>query len=633
MSKKSTAFRLNVYISLAVAVILIAMIAIYYRFSLQLIHENVEKKVSDLSSKTISEIRKNVISSESIAKNTAMHLPYFIDNGDVRKLLSHIMSDYPYVQAIHIDLEDIFPGSPVKYSIYRKEGLVEYRESNKPAFVNDLEEKISEPITSSGGKGWTEPFICEEAREAVSMYCLPFVITEQGVGEIPAGYVFVELSLSFLNEEIKHIKVGESGFSFLISKEGTYLTHPNEEWILTWNIKNLSETVYKGDRQVLTDLPGKDTSGSFIAYPSLLDYKRSWVYYTPIPENNWMLIFVVPFSELFAEISGLLFKLLIISLAGLVLIFFLIAYISKKLMDPLAQIASEIHDFSTAGRVPNSVNEVETLKKSFALIQAWYEKFKVEREENRLSKKQIKRELEQASEIINNIIPTEVPVIAGEKSLEISSAFRPANVVGGDLYDYFLIDDNHLLIAIGDVSGKGISAAIFMGVAHTLLRSNVSARNPDVLIKELNRELFSKNPNQYFLTLFVGILNIKSGVLKYCNAAHTTSLIVRAGSKVDELAGSHGLPLGIYNNKEYASSSVTLCNDDILVLYTDGITDSVNDREGRFGENKLKEIIAGSNNNTAPEIVNNVENQLKEFRNGTKQNDDYSLVVLKYKMP
>ncbi|NQU84552.1 MAG: SpoIIE family protein phosphatase [Mariniphaga sp.] len=630
MSKQSTAFRLSLYISIAIVSVLLIVIIIVYRNSFNLINGNIEKSSVSMSSPIITEIRDKVISSEEIAKNTARQLPYFSKNGDVELLVKSLISNYQFIQAIHIDLdENVFPGKIINYSVYRRNNKIEYFESFEKIAICEEEMLHAEPIMTLDSSGWTEPFICEMEGEPVSMFCVPVRVEISGK-ILSVGYVSVELSLSFLNNLIQNIKVGNNGFSFLISKEGTYLTHPEEEWILSRNIKNLSDSVYRGDRNILIDALESNSSGSFIAYPRLLDYKKSRVYFTHIVENNWMLIFVLPYSEIYSELWILLFKLVLISLAGIIAIFFLVSYISKRLMNPLAQIASEIHEFSSAGRLKISKNEVEILEKSYSLIQAWYNRFKIEQEKSRLSNKQIKTELEQASEIIDNIIPTRMPDFPGKEDLEIYSAFKPANVIGGDFYDYFLIDNNHLLITIGDVSGKGISAAMFVGVAHTLLRSNVSGMISKNIVKELNNELFKKNRNQYFLTLFVGVLDLSTGLLNYCNAAHTTSLIIKSNGDIDELTGTHGLPLGLYANRDYEGSVIKLSANDVLFIYTDGVTETVDTDGGRYGEKRLKKLLMGLKDNSLLEIVNNLEDNLKIFKGAEKQIDDYSMVAIKY---
>jgi sigma-B regulation protein RsbU (phosphoserine phosphatase) len=153
---------------------------------------------------------------------------------------------------------------------------------------------------------------------------------------------------------------------------------------------------------------------------------------------------------------------------------------------------------------------------------------------------------------------------------------------------------------------------------------------PKEIVKEVNKELFHQNKNQYFLTLFVAVLNLKTGIVNYCNAAHTTSLILKENGSIQELAKTHGLPLGLYKDKEYTDSETKLSANDVLILYTDGITEMINSTGELFGENNFKEEIKKLKGNSPNEIITKIEKHLEEYRKGVKQSDDYSIVALKY---
>lgn len=175
---------------------------------------------------------------------------------------------------------------------------------------------------------------------------------------------------------------------------------------------------------------------------------------------------------------------------------------------------------------------------------------------------------------------------------------------------------------------------MFMGVVHTLLRSNTAASGmlSKNIVQELNRELFQKNQNQYFLTLFVGVLDLNNGLLNYCNAAHTTSFVLSREGEIIELTGTHGLPVGLYANKYYEGSVYKLIENDVLFMYTDGVTETIDADMDRFGEKRLKNILAGLKGKSPKEIVFSVENKLRVFKGVGGQVDDYSIVALKFRI-
>jgi len=631
MSEKSTAYRLFIYISTAVATVFIVLIVLFYNFSRELLRENVEKNAITLSTGIISKIRGNVVFAREVAANVATQFPYYAQNGDVGLFLGEILKKYPFIRDLHIYLA----GSPSgdggqHFSAKNAGGKILIEADNRFNGFDSVRQKFwgeGEADTA----GWSEPYRQLPDSTVIAAYYNPvWGKNEKGVNEL-SGIVVSEFSLTELDIAVRKISQAGSGYAFLVSPQGTYITHPLKKNILSANLKNLSDTIYRGERSRLAEIFSSSKSGNLVAYPPVLNYKRSWVYYTVIPENNWRLIFVKPFSELYKDLHYMLAWMVGISILGLILVFFLIKYISKKLMDPLSRLASEVHGFSSQGKIQPSKNEFDTLLTGFNKIQVQYNKYKSDYEKAQVTDKKFRHELELASEIQRSIIPTSFPAFPGREEVDIYSTFKPAFIVSGDLYDYFLVDNNHLLVTIGDVSGKGISAAMFMGVAHTLIRSNASSMIPKVIVSLLNNELCKKNQNQFFLTLFLGIFDLDTGILNYCNAAHTTSFILSGNGDINELNEAHGLPLGLYPEKTFRDSTVRLSENDILILYTDGITETMDSDGFLLGETRFKENIgrfAGANPN---EIITKIEKSLTIFRDGAPLTDDLSMVVLKYR--
>ena len=149
-------------------------------------------------------------------------------------------------------------------------------------------------------------------------------------------------------------------------------------------------------------------------------------------------------------------------------------------------------------------------------------------------------------------------------------------------------------------------------------------------MNKVNKELYTNNQHQFFLTLFLGVLNVKTGTLNFCNAAHTPSLILKASGEIIELGHSHGLPLGLYPNKEYSEGKVKIEKGDSIILYTDGITEAQDENNKHLGVNGLKKIVGQLKTLSAEEMVKGIEKSVIEFRGESKQTDDICLLVLKY---
>lgn len=591
--------------------------------------ENVENNAIGMSSRVIGVINGDINTSREVAYNAALQMPFYANDGGIELFIRGLINHYPFIQSISVEIcENNGCQSPGRYSVRRSDDGIIYLDNAVGKTLNFHKSPTLDSLILIQKPGWLEPYRSEYQNQVVAMYFTPIMIQTSGNNSVYAGSLMLELSLNYIDKEIKNIKIGKSGFAFLVSSGGTYLTHPRSDLVLKENFKNLSSRVYKGDKDVLTNALKGKVSGSFTAYPRILDFKRSWVYYTPIKETGWLLLFVMPYAELYQSLRIMLSQIIGLSVVSVLILFFLVVYISRKITDPLAQIASEIHKFSTAGRVKTSKSELENLEKSFIQMQAWYKKFKLEQDLTLKSEKQIKNDLEQASEIIRKIIPDEKLPETLSKNIELASAYKPANVIGGDLFDYFLIDDSHFLVAMGDVSGKGISAALFMSVAHTLLKSHSKGGEASKIVNEINQELYRRNKNQYFVTLFIGIIDLKTGLMDYCNAAHTSTFIRTEKGLIKELNETHGLPLGLFLNNEYKRASIALHPGDTIFLYTDGLTETINVNGDFFGKDKLKQILSNKTT-TISDVIIQVENELKLFSNSGKQTDDYSMIALR----
>jgi len=342
---------------------------------------------------------------------------------------------------------------------------------------------------------------------------------------------------------------------------------------------------------------------------------------------------VVPYDELFVPLYLLVLRMLFFAVLGILVIFFIVTYISNKLIQPLSTVTTQLKKFSSlSGDFElNTRNEVKLVSESLDYLKSWFEKFEIEhRQEEKLSS-QRKQDLMAASEIQMSLINTDFSVFKERSDIDLYAFYKPARIVSGDLYDFIFLDTDNLLFTIGDVSGKGLSAAFFMSVAQTILKSSSRLKTPGSIIQEANNELYTTNQHQFFLTLFCGVLNLKTGVLKYCNAAHTTTLILNINDEITELKQSHGMPLGLYPDKAYEESTVKLNAGDSIILYSDGIIEQQNSENQHFGNERFIEIVSQLSELKPKLIINEIEKGLDLFRGKTKQTDDITLMILKFK--
>lgn len=632
MLNKSIAYRLSIYISLAVIGVFIAFMLITYFFNSRNITKNIENYAFGESQKVIMEVEKKMVSTREITSNIGNQIIFYSQHNHPDLLLKSILEKYSFINAIHVNIDSIVPNLLFRnYLGYREKDSILLKQGNEIIFqCPDFKRAIME-VELNQTPDWTAVSVCPRSGKSIISYYQPIYLNNK-VKQKVIGEVITELSLEMLNDAINYLDINKNGYAFFTSKDGTYLTHPKKEWINSRTIYTNSDDVYNKKEVNLKEALEKGFSNTMIIYPEYRNYKKHWCYYTRIGEAKWTLFFALPYNELYQPLYLSILKMLFFSVLGVLIIYLTITYITNKLIEPLSTATSQLQKFaSLSGKNETStLNETMLVSESLNFIQSWYEKFKIDQSQEELKSKRLKQDLLQASEIQKSLIKTDFSEFDMIKEIDIFAIYEPAKIVSGDLFDYFYIDNDHLMITMGDVSGKGVPAALFMSIAQTLIKGNATSLVARRIVKKTNDKLFTINQHQFFLTLFLGVLNIKTGVLEYCNAAHTPTYILKLNGEIVELTQSHGLPLGVYSKKRYSDSKIKLDKGDIIILYTDGITELIDENKIQFGNERFLENLHHLTDYHPEEIVEKIDKSLKVFKGNEPQADDITLMAVKY---
>jgi len=287
-------------------------------------------------------------------------------------------------------------------------------------------------------------------------------------------------------------------------------------------------------------------------------------------------------------------------------------------------------DFNVRLPNVNSNDELAQLTKSFGAMQNQLNKYILNLKETTAAKEKIESELKIAHDIQQSIIPKIFPPPPKRNDVDIYAVLQPAKEVGGDLYDFFYTDDNILAFAVGDVSGKGVPASLFMAITVTLLRAKAK-KNMKVneIVQQINTELCRDNVNSMFVTFFMGMINLKTGELNYCNAGHNYPYIIKNDNNLLCLEQTHGTPLGLYEKMTYKSNSVYLKESDMIVLFTDGVTEAMDKNNNLFTDERFEKDLAGmSTDVSVKEVVDKLLKEIREFTTDAQQSDDITLLTL-----
>jgi sigma-B regulation protein RsbU (phosphoserine phosphatase) len=241
------------------------------------------------------------------------------------------------------------------------------------------------------------------------------------------------------------------------------------------------------------------------------------------------------------------------------------------------------------------------------------------------------RELEVAHRIQSALVPHAFPPFPERKDFELYAKMIPAAEVGGDFYDFFLIDQDRLGFVIGDVSDKGVPAALFMAVSKTLLKAAaLTGAAPEQCLERVNNLLCLDNPSAMFVTVFYGVLNTATGEVVYSNAGHNSPFILRRDGKIEAAASTNGFVLGAFANTKQTAKQIQLQPGEGIFLYTDGITEAENANRVAFSEERLQEFLQRAFGSTLPEMIAGIIAAVKTFAQSEAQSDDLTVLALRY---
>jgi sigma-B regulation protein RsbU (phosphoserine phosphatase) len=367
-------------------------------------------------------------------------------------------------------------------------------------------------------------------------------------------------------------------------------------------------------------------------------------YITHFKALDWYIAVAVPVHEIQLPAKTLVtrqsFIISLIFLGSLMAAYLLVARVSHPL-NLLASYARELPttDFTAEEEETSPIDnlsakykdEVGRLAESFVFMRAELRKNVKELMETTAAKERIESELQIAHDIQMGILPKEFPPFPDRHEFEIYATLEPAKEVGGDLYDFFFVDDDHLCFAVGDVSGKGVPAAIFMAVSKTLVKMEASKGLPAAeVLNRVNRQLSRDNPSLMFVTIFLGILNVRTGEVEYSSGGHDPPYVMSASGEIQPLELTDGVMLGVTEDFNYQSKKNLLQKGETIFLYTDGVTEAKNPDDQLFSDARLQQMLTRLQEKGTTDIIQSIRSEIEIFSEGTPQYDDITMLALKF---
>lgn len=442
----------------------------------------------------------------------------------------------------------------------------------------------------------------------------------------------LETLLNTLKKTFSKLHLAKTGSLFLFTKQKELLIAPHDsslgrEQLSPSLLARLMESA-EDDTPLRIRLEGGDISFHTAYFKSL----------------DWYVSALVPVDEIKQPARDLILRQsLIVSLVFLIGLILAVWFV-RRISHPLQRLTAYVktvpdEDFTSAEETEPPIrdlpekykDEVGSLAQSFLYMHSQLRQNIQKLMETTSTKERIQGELNVARDIQLDILPKIFPPFPQRNEFDLYAFIEPAKEVGGDFYDFYLLDQDHLCFSIGDVSDKGAPAALFMAITKTLIKSNAEIEmSPARIMKKVNNDLSRDNSSCMFVTLFTGILHIPSGLITYVNAGHNPPIVLNRDTGPYYLKNLSGPVAGAMEGMEYKEFQLQLRPGDGIFLYTDGVTEAMNESKELFSDERLIRSMQAQHRVQAGSIIETIAGEVRAFAGQASQSDDITMLILKY---
>lgn len=625
--KHSFSKRLSLNILLITSILFIMAIGAASLSSHMLIAEEAQSSAEHLLDATITDLEKSMMEVEAAVQVTAWIAEGMAGNADaLYRLTNQMVARNPRISGCAVAFEPYFLEGEYFFSPYS------YRDENGRVFTKQLGNPSYDyfcmdwyQIPSLTGQAcWSEPYF-DDGGGKFYMTTYSFPIKDKS-GRVYA-IVTADVSVDWIAEKLETIRPYTSSHISLVSRSGAYINVEKDS-------KTVGETIYSTLRYVNDDEDEIDSlvagmmSGSKGMRRYFHGHELSFAVYGPL-QNGWILSISCDYREVLARTSQMNLVLVLIGLVGLLLIFVLCYSIIRKLTKPLTTFSESAlriakGDFNAPLPEIKSEDEIRQLRNSFEYMQQSLTTYIENLKSSTAANERFESELNIASNIQMAMLPKNFPHM---DTCDLYAILKPAKEVGGDLYDFF-VKDNYLNFAIGDVSGKGVPASLYMAITRAVYRFIASwGLELDDVMGNINDAISDGNDTGMFVTMFIGRLNLETGVLEYCNAGHNPVIV-----NGDFLDVKPNIAAGLFPNFRYEKQSVVLERGSRIILYTDGVSEAERADKQQFGDERLIDWCRHTEKyHGARSACEGLLDTVREFTDGNAQNDDITVVTIKLK--
>ena len=545
---------------------------VYY--SKQILMEEANRRAESELQTTELEIANVAAKVETAVRNTMWNVARMVNRPDSLMAISRRLVTYNDVifgSAIALTDRQLSP-----YAYLRDGELVCTNSLASESYDYKHKEWFVKPIEL--GKGyWSEPYYDEGGGQMLmTTYSVPVSDGTHVVAVLTA-----DVSLAWLAEIVEDMDVYPNALSMLVSSTGKIIVSPNQALSMSQSILGLAQDAAPEDTAAYNEVNRALLSGKTGNTRVKTHGRENLVFYDAVESMGWSMSVIIPEDEIYGGVNRLSKIVFLLQLLGIIMILIIINHTIKS--------ERKLH------QVQESQNKIEN-------------------------------ELQVASDIQKSMLPKQFPPFPERQDIDVAAALVPAKEVGGDLYDYFFRNDV-LYFCIGDVSGKGVPASLFMAVTRSLFRSLSSTESsPAAIVSRMNANLSESNDASMFVTFFCGVLDMQTGLLKFCNAGHNAP--AHFTDKIQQMDVLPNIPLGVFPDFDFQEQEIYLHYDDALFLYTDGITEAENINHQLFGEERMLGVLR--ERRPASDQLDVLARAVVDFRGEAPQSDDITALFIHY---
>ena len=503
-------------------------------------------------------------------------------------------------------------------------------EGSYESYFNYYESSWFEDAKAAEGVFFTDMYPDSYGR-GLTISCVSPFFDENGKF---AGAVAMDILVTDLHTAIIDIDLGEGAYAFLVDKNADIIASPYVELDQTEfeNIKDASNPAYEISENIMSDKTGVSLTTDGVYYA-----------YTPISGTDWKLcihipeaLILEPVAQMNHDVTNVIFVFIIVFALIIAVVFYAVRRFTARLTKPLIALGDDVKTISSGNLDYRaklySNDEISDLATGFNNMASSLKTYINDLTAVTAEKERIGAELDIAKHIQASMLPCIFPAFPERSEIDIYATMEPAKEVGGDFYDFFMVDDTHLAIVMADVSGKGVPAALFMVIGKTLIKDHTTpGADLGKVFTEVNQLLCESNSEELFITAFEGVLDLVTGEFVYVNAGHEMPFICKAGGDFEPYKIRAAFVLAGMEGIKYRAGSMMLEPGDKIFQYTDGVTEATNINNELYGMERLGAILNKVKAGTPHDILPAVKKDIDEFVGEAPQFDDITMLCLEYK--